>query len=135
MSLLFLAGVGVLGWSVWSWFSAPVYPVNVAILDRTFGKNGGEHRALSWTLNYLKVRHTPNFVPSAEESKRTEYDPALDYFGFVPDPKKLAIDPTGAADYVASGRDRALPSTIATPGALYLADAYGEFTQYEPRAG
>ena len=134
LSLLFLAGVGVLGWSVWSWISAPVYPVNVAILDRTFGKNGGEHRALSWTLNNLKVRHTPNFVPSAEESNRTQYDPAQDYFGFVPDPKKLAIDSTGQADYVASGRDRALPSTIATPGALYLADAYGEFTQYEARA-
>ena len=135
LSLLALLGVGVTLWSVWSWFSAPVYPVNVAILDRTFGKNGGEHRALSWTLNYLKVRHQPNFVPSSEESNRTQYDAALDYFGFVPNPKKLEIDASGAADYAASGRDRPLPTTIATPGALYLADAYGEFTQYDARAG
>ena len=134
ISLLALVGVAALGWSVFSWFGAPVYPVNVAILDRTFGKNGGEHRALSWTLNYLKVRHQPNFVPSSEDSTRTQYDPALDYFGFVPNPKRLAIDSTGAADYVASGRDRPLPATIATPGALYLADAYGEFTQYDARA-
>ena len=134
LTLLFLAGVGVVGWSVVGWTSAPIYPVNVSILDRTFGKNGGEHRALSWTLDYLKVRHQPNFGPSAGETPRAQYDAALDYYGFVPNPKKLAIDPTHAADYVASGRDRALPATIATPGALYLADAYGEFTQYEARS-
>ncbi len=134
ISLLALLGVAVLAWSVTSWFAAPVYPVNVAILDRTFGKDGGEHRALSWTLNYLKVRHQPNFVPSSESSNRTQYDAARDYFGFVPNPKRLAVDSSGAADYVASGRDRPLPATIATPGALYLADAYGEFTQYDARA-
>ena len=134
VSLLALLGVGVLVWSVWSWFTAPVYPVNVAILDRTFGRDGGEHRALSWTLNYLKVRHQPNFGPSAGESQRTHYDPALDYYGFVPDPKRLAVDASGAADYVASGRDRALPADLETPGALYLADAYGEFTQYDAKA-
>ena len=134
LSLLALLGVGVLVWSVWSWVSAPVYPVNVAILDRTFGRDGGEHRALSWTLNYLKVRHQPTFGPSAGESQRTQYDPAFDYYGFVPDPKRLAVDASGAADYLASGRDRALPATIPAPGVLYLADAYGEFTQYDASA-
>ena len=134
-TLLFVAGLGVVAWSALRWTGAPIYPVNVSILDRTFGQNGSEHRALSWTLNYLKVRHQPNFGPSAGQSQRTQYDAALDYYGFVPDPKRLAIDPTKAADYVASGRDRALPATIATPGALYLADAYGEFTQYEAKSG
>ena len=134
LTLLMLAGVGVIGWSALSWLNAPEYPVNVSILDRTFGKNGGEHRALSWTLNFLKVRHQPNFGPSAGQSQHTQYDAAQDYYGFVPDPKRLAIDPTKAADYLASGRDRPLPTTIETPGALYLADTYGEFTQYEARA-
>lgn len=135
LTLMMLAGVGVVAWSALSFFNAPSYPVNVSILDRTFGKDGGEHRALSWTLNYLKVRHEPNFGPSAGQSQRTRYDAALDYYGFVPDPKRLAKDPSKAADYVASGRDRPLPATIATPGVLYLADAYGEFTQYEAASG
>ena len=142
LTLVALLGVGALGWSVVSWFAAPIYPVNVAILDRTFGRDGGEHRALSWTLNYLKVRHQPDFGPGAgqsagqfaSESGRTHYDAALDYYGFVPNPKRLAVDSTGAADYVGSGRDRPLPATLQTPGALYLADTYGEFTQYEAKA-
>ena len=135
LTLGFVAGLGVVAWSALSWLRAPVYPVNVSILDRTFGKNGGEHRALSWTLNYLKVRHQPNFGPNAGVNPHAQYDAARDYYGFVPDPKQLAPDPTKVADYLASGRDRALPSTIEAPGVLYLADAYGEFTQYEETSG
>ena len=128
ISLLAIAGVGAIGWSILSWNLAPVYPVNVAILDRTYGQDGGEHRALSWTLDYLKVARAPDFGPNAD-GKRANYDPNLDYYGFVPDPTKREKDASGVSDFVASGADRALPAEIPTPGVLYLADAYGEFSQ------
>ena len=134
VSLLALAGVGTVIWSAWSWNAAPIYPVNVSILDRTYGQDGGEHRALSWTLNYLKVRKEPAFGPNGADARR-QYDPARDYYGFVPDPNRLAKDASGVSDYIGTGRDRALPAQIATPGALYLADAYGEFTQYDAKTG
>ena len=135
LSLVALAGVGVVGWSVWSWRGAPIYPVNVSILDRTNGPNGDEHRALAWTLNALKVRHQPGFGPSAGEDSRTSYDADADYYGFAPDPSSATKDASGVSDYVASGRDRALPAEIAAPGVLYLADAYGEFTQTDAASG
>ncbi len=133
LSLATLAFVGVCGVSVARWYAAPLVPVNLTIVDRTVGRDEIEHRSLIWALNYLKIRKQPGFGPNGG-LKRTAYDSKLDYYGFVPGSGlKLRPDRTGQGDLVAFGRERALPATLATPGALYLADTYGEFVEYDAR--
>jgi cellulose synthase (UDP-forming) len=116
------------------WNSAPTIPVNVYVVDRTLGRDARQHRMLTWTLDYLKVKKQPTFGPSG--GGRTNYDTNLDYYGFVPDlaakPKK---DATGQGDLVAYGLDRPLPPRLAPPGVVYLADTYGEYEEYDPKIG
>lgn len=116
------------------WNTAPALPVNVYIVDRTLGRDARQHRMLSWTLDYLKVKKQPNFGPSG--GGRTNYDKNLDYYGLVLDPDAdLRKDATGQGDLVAIGMDRPLPQRLAPPGVVYLADTYGEYQEYDPKLG
>ncbi|MBW3635098.1 MAG: glycosyltransferase, partial [Armatimonadetes bacterium] len=129
VALICLSVAAFVSWKVAAWNAAPVYPVNVAIVDRTLGPNAQQHRALSWTLNYLKVRKEPKF---AAGDGRRNYDVGLDYFGFVPNPNApLRPDVIGGGDLVATGYDIPLPGRLTTPGALYLADTYGEWVAFD----
>ena len=133
--LVGLGTLGLAGWigfSVLNWsFNRPV-PVNVYILDRTVGRDDLQHRTLTWTLNYLKVRKAPDFGPTGGGGRRT-YDWNDDYYGFVPGvDTKLERDQTGEGDWLAYGKDRPLPDRLTPPGVLYLADTFGEFVDYEP---
>lgn len=116
------------GWQVLTWVRTPGYPVNVTIVDRTVGRDAEEHRALTWTLNYLKVQKQAGFAASPGSS----YDWRTDYIGFVPGLNtRLAEDPSGQGDLLAYGSNRPLPARINTPGVMYLADTYGEFVEYD----
>ena len=133
-----LATVGVVafvGATVWSWNSAPKYPVNLYLIDRTGGPNGQESRALFWTLDFLKVEKQKSFGPLGG-GNRSNYDAARDTFGFVSDPRAKAVpDKENGGDLLKIGLDRALPSRLSTPGALYLIDTYGEFVEFDAKSG
>ncbi len=119
-SLLIL---GTLGAVVVGWNRAPQYPVNVLVLDRTGAQNGREHRTLLWTLNFLKVRQQKGGVVGG---KRATYDPDLDYFGAFFRPGERATRDAKGVESVVSV-NRPLPPRLPTPGALYIADTFGEF--------
>lgn len=128
-SLLF---VGTIGAVIVGWNRAPIYPVNVMVLDRTGAQNGREHRQLLWTLNYLKVRQQSGGVVSGA---RATYDLDRDYFGaFYARNPRPALDPK-SGEYVVTGVSRPLPSRLPTPGALYIADTFGEFHVRNPGSG
>lgn len=123
---------------------------NVYILDRTVGRDYQEHRALTWTLNFLKVRHN-KIYPDNKSDAPEAYNFSTDYFGFLPSPEvqpdtgavegaKDAAATTqtteeattdGQRDLISIGTDRPLPSNILAPGILYLADTTGEFVEYD----
>ncbi len=118
------------------WSAAPTTPVNVYVVDRTLGPNASGHRALMWTLNYLKIRKEPNFGASslAKGSGRTTYDADADYFGMVPDPRAVPKKELGdAGTPVAYGFDRQIPARLSNPGAIYLADTFGEYEAFDPK--
>jgi cellulose synthase (UDP-forming) len=129
--------LGIFGFAAFhiaKWNTGAPIPVNVYIVDRTLGRDSRQHRMLSWTLNYLKVKKQPTFGPSG--GARSNYDVNLDYYGFVPDPKATPRkDATGQGDLVIDGFDRSLPARLAPPGAVYLADTYGEYEEYDRRTG
>ncbi len=128
---LSLVGLGAAGWTMGKWYLAPEIPMNVYILDRTTGRDYQEHRALAWTLNFIKVHKQTNFGPDGA-SGRTGYDYARDFYGFVPgDPAGAQPDTTHQADLVVGGQSVELPETLKTPGALMLADTYGQFVEYD----
>lgn len=117
------------------WGAAPATKVNVYIVDRTLGPDARAHRGLMWTLNYLKIQRAPTFGPGG--GARTNYDAGADYFGMVPDPKAVAKreagDKSQAGGAVIYGRDRPLPARLSLPGAIYLADTYGEYQAFDPK--
>ncbi len=124
LALASLLAVGTLAGVVLAWNRAPVYPVNVVVLDRTSAGAGREHRALLWTLDYLKVRGQKN---GPLGNARATYDPNLDYFGaFFPPDAKAKRDPR-SGQMVVTGVNRPLPAFLPTPGAMYIADTFGEF--------
>ncbi|RYX83445.1 glycosyltransferase [bacterium] len=115
-----------------SWNRAPVYPVNVMVLDRTGAQNGREHRQLLWTLNYLKVRQQKGGVVNGA---RPTYDLDRDYFGafYAPNARPALDAKTG--ELVVTGVSRPLPPRLPSPGLLYIADTFGEFRVRDARAG
>ncbi len=128
---LSLIALGGAGWTMGKWYLAPEIPMNVYILDRTTGRDYQEHRALAWTLNFIKVHKQTNFGPDGA-SGRTNYDYARDFYGYVPgDPAGAQPDTTHQADLVVGGESTPLPDTLKTPGALMLADTYGQFVEYD----
>ena len=78
------------------------------------GRDYQEHRALTWTLNFLKVRHNGKIYPEDKGSDQSNYNFATDYYGFVPQPETQAdsgfVKDTkecdGASDRCAGGRQR-----------------------------
>ncbi len=126
LSVIFMAFVV---WKITAWNLAPVHPVNVSIVDRTLGEDSRQHRALTWTLNHLKVAKQPTFGPSGGE--RTNYDLNLDYYGFVPDPQAAPRQEVAGSVPVIYGSDRPLPRELKTPGAIYLADVFGEYLEVD----
>jgi cellulose synthase (UDP-forming) len=123
--------IGATAWTMIHWAMTPTQPVNVYVVDSTTGRDYQEHRALSWTLNYLKVRKQPNFGPEPK-TNNTNYNFANDFYGFIPgDPATAVEDPTGQADLLVRGRNVPLPERLEAPGVLFLADAYGEFVEYD----
>jgi len=132
LSLVALLAVGV---SMAMWYAKPAVPVNVYVLDRTTGRDYQEHRGLMWTLNQLKIRKGANFGPDAANPS-DKYRWAQDYYGFVPDQAKDGPRPDNCeADLCVGGNERPLPENLETPGAVYLADTYGEFVEYDNRLG
>lgn len=123
------------GFTVAHWYTNPIYPVNVYVFDRTTGRDYQEHRALDWTLNFLKVHKQPNVIdPSGNGANRATYDWASDFYGFIPgDPDKAQPDPIHQGDLYTTGVDRPLPAKLETPGIVDLADAYGEFVEWDNR--
>ena len=109
---------------VGAWNGAPTYPVNVLVLDRTGAGQGREHKSLLWTLDYLKVRQQKGGIIGGA---RATYDPNYDYFGtfFPPDARAKRDAKTGQS--VVTGVNRPLPAFLPSPGALYIADTFGEF--------
>ena len=129
--LLSLLLIGATGWSLISWYLAPKQPVNVYIADRTTGRDYQEHRALSWTLNYLKLNKQANFGPEGR-STGGGYDFAKDFYGFIPGTtENKEVDETRQADFIVHGKQRELPAKLNAPGVIYLADTYGEFVEYD----
>ncbi len=141
VTLFVVSVVGFAGFQVAQWNAAPAVPVNVYLVDKTLGPDARQHRGVTWTLNYLKIKKQPDFGASsgaaASGSKtkgRTNYDVGADYYGLVPDSKAVAVkDVTGQGDLVKYGFDRPLPPRLSVPGAIYLADTYGEFQQFDAR--
>ncbi|MDQ3812998.1 MAG: cellulose synthase catalytic subunit, partial [Armatimonadota bacterium] len=142
LSLGTIALVVSIGLTMAHWYTAAPVPVNVYIVDRTTGRDYQEHRTLTWTLNFLKVRKQEDFGPSQE--KRSAYDYAEDFYGFVPgDPATATDDPLHPGDLLVTGGEQEvegrprylLPPELKTPGVLYLADTYGEFVEYDYRRG
>jgi cellulose synthase (UDP-forming) len=131
LMILSLLIIGAIAWTMIAWALAPSTPVNVYVVDRTTGRDYQEHRALTWTLNYLKVKKQDNFGPEGH-STGGDYKFASDFWGFIPgSTENKQVDETHQADYVVGGRNRALPETFEAPGAIYLADTYGEFVEYD----
>jgi len=129
--LLSLLVIGAVGWSMIAWWLAPSQPVNVYIVDRTTGRDYQEHRSLTWTLNYLKLKKQDDFGPQGH-SNGGKYDFAKDFWGFIPgNPANKQVDETRQADFVVNGSQRQLPQTFEAPGVVYLADTYGEFVEYD----
>lgn len=133
---IMLASLVVLLWggcTIVHWYISPTYPVNVYVFDRTTGRDYQEHRALDWTLNFLKVHKDPTVIdPSGNGQHRATYDWASDFYGFIPgDPDQAKPDPIHQGDLLTTGTDRPLPETLKTPGVVDLADAYGEFVEYD----
>ena len=122
-ALACLLVIGTLGAVVLGWNRAPVYPVNVVVLDRTGAQDGREHRTLLWTLNFLKVRQQKNGVVGGA---RATYDLDLDYFGAFFRPDERATRDAKGTEAVLSV-NRPLPARLPTPGVLYIADTFGEF--------
>jgi cellulose synthase (UDP-forming) len=81
LSLILIVAVGA---TMLRWAMMPSTPVNVYILDRTAGRDYQEHRMLTWTLNFLKVKKDADINPAGISTRRTNYNWAEDYFGFVP---------------------------------------------------
>jgi len=137
LGILTLGLVIASGVTMVRWYTSPTYPVNVYILDRTTGRDYQEHRALMWTLNFLKVQKQEGFSPNEAGDKSRTYDFAGDFYGFVPgDPATAVEDPERQGDLLVMGnpeKRRLLPGKLQTPGLLYLADTYGEFVEYDYR--
>ncbi|HEX8833155.1 MAG TPA: glycosyltransferase [Abditibacteriaceae bacterium] len=130
--ILTLLLILLIGSSMASWALKSATPVNVYILDRTTGRDYQEHRALSWTLNHLKVQKQPEFHPASAKNSGRKYDWAQDFYGFIPGTAKDIRNRTGGqADLYAGGVNRLLPDTLQTPGVVYLADTYGEFVELD----
>lgn len=123
-ALACLLVVGALGSVVVSWNRAPIYPVNVVVLDRTGTQNGREHQSLLWTLNFLKVRQQKGGVVGGA---RATYDANRDYFGTFFSPGATPVRDAKSGELVVRGANRPLPPLLPTPGALYIADTFGEF--------
>jgi hypothetical protein len=129
--LLSLFVIGAVAWTMLHWAFTPTTPVNVYMVDRTTGRDYQEHRALAWTLNFLKVRKDPKFGPQTAQGD-TNYNFANSFYGFIPgDPATAQPDPKNQADLLVSGRNIELPARLETPGVVYLADTYGEFVEYD----
>lgn len=153
LALLTLLGVICAGLTMAHWATSPITPVNVYMVDRTVGRDYQEHRALTWTLNFLKVRQDGKIYPG-DSGSQSPYNFARDYFGFVPQigeaqqPVAKKVEEDAGADKTAveagtdkqaeliyEGTDRPLPTDLATPGVLYLADTTGEFVEYDYKRG
>lgn len=132
--ILFLFSLVLIGagaWTMFAWWLAPTQPVNIYVVDRTTGRDYQEHRALTWTLNYFKVKKQDDFGPEGH-SDGGKYDFAKDFWGFIPgDTANKQVDETHQADFVVQGRQRLLPEKFEAPGVVYLADTYGEFVEYD----
>jgi cellulose synthase (UDP-forming) len=123
--------IGATAWTMLHWAMTPSTPVNVYMVDRTTGRDYQEHRALAWTLNFLKLRKDPKFGPNPNGGN-TNYNFANDFYGFIPgDPNTAVEDPTRQADLLVQGENVDLPERLETPGVVFLADGYGEFVEYD----
>lgn len=142
-----LAGVFTIG----HWMTQDTVRSNVYVLDRTVGRDYQEHRVLTWTLNFLKVRHNGKIYPQDKGGQLSSYSFATDYYGFEPQPEtqadtgivketKNAAEPVtdvqeggkgDVQDLLSIGKDRALPQNLSTPGVLYLVDTNGEFVEWD----
>ena len=149
--LLLLAGVFTMG----HWMTQDTIRSNVYMLDRTVGRDYQEHRSLTWTLNFLKVRHNGKIYPEDKGGDLSNYSFATDYYGFEPQPETQADsgfvkDTKNAAepmtdvqeggkgdvhDLLSIGKDRPLPQNLSTPGVLYLVDTNGEFVEWDYKKG
>jgi cellulose synthase (UDP-forming) len=130
LSMVLIIAVGA---TIVHWYLSPTYPIKVYILDRTTGRDYQEHRALTWTLNFLRVRKPTDFGPDSAKDNQHTYNFASTFYGFVPvhptDQQMRAIG--GVADVEASGDDRPLPDTIDDRSVVYLADAYSQFVELD----
>lgn len=142
-----LAGVFTIG----HWITQDTIRSNVYLLDRTVGRDYQEHRALTWTLNFLKVRHNGKIYPEDKGGEPASYNFATDYYGFEPQPEtqadpgfvkdtKNAAEPVNdvqeggkgeVRDLLSVGKNNPLPANLSAPGVLYLADTTGEFVEYD----
>jgi cellulose synthase (UDP-forming) len=152
-----LAGLTIIGLvavllTVGHWITTPTIPANVYILDRSVGRDYQEHRVLTWTLNFLKVKHNGKIYPDNQQSGPTSYNFVTDYFGFVPRPEvqpdtgaleqtkddvtdtSTNVQETGKGeirDLLSIGTNRELPQNLEAPGVLYLVDTNGEFVEWD----
>jgi len=132
VSIISLLMVAITGVTVANWYMKPSYPVNIYILDRTTGRDYQEHRSLTWTLNFLKLKKSPNFGPKTEDKEQsTAYNFASTFFGFIPQRPPASILNTQRDDLTAGGIDVPLPKRLETPGVVYLADTYGQFVEWD----
>ena len=147
---LTVLGVVLTGATMASWFAQPVLPVNVYLLDRTAGRDYQEHRALTWTLNFLKLRHDGKVYPGGSGQPES-YNFTRDYFGFVPEfgaaeqpqaeqVKEAAgtdtkVDDSKGRELIFVGKEIELPAELSAPGVLYLADTTGEFVEWDYKRG
>ncbi len=153
---LILAIISMLGllcgvFTIGHWLTQDTVRSNVYILDRTVGRDYQEHRVLTWTLNFLKVRHNGKIYPQDKGADLSSYNFATDYYGFEPQPetqpdngfvkdtKNAATPGTDAQeegkgnvqDLLSIGKDKPLPQNLSTPGVLYLVDTIGEFVEWD----
>lgn len=89
------------------WYNKPAKTLQAVILDKTVPvSNYREHKGLVWILNNLKL---------TKNSEGSIFDYSKDYFGFFPLDKK-------------SYDIKDLPGNMGKPDLIYLADAYGVYT-------
>ena len=115
------------------WWFSPGLPINVYIVDRTAGRDYQEHRSLSWTLNFIKAHKSDDLNPSESTHPHSDYRFAEDFYGFIPGSAVNAKDdPDHEGDLLVGGTDRPIPNDLNPKAAVFLADTYGEFVEWDP---
>lgn len=128
VGLISALGLAALIGVVAVWNLRPSIPVNVVVVDRTYGPQGQENRAFFWTLNHLRAERQAGFgaAGAGDERPAGAYSPVRDLYGFVPQPR------TSDDQKLIYGLDQPLPRELPTPGVVALLDTYGEFLEREP---